>query len=32
VDEPEVEFGQQPPSGDPILEKALERLGEKKAA
>ncbi len=33
VDEPEVaEFGVQPPSGDPILEKAIERLSEKKAA
>ncbi|MDR1989458.1 MAG: PDZ domain-containing protein [Acidobacteriaceae bacterium] len=26
VDEPEVEFGQQPPTGDPILEKALEQI------
>ncbi len=32
VDEPEVKFGQMPPTGDPILEKALERLAEKKAA
>jgi carboxyl-terminal processing protease len=32
VDEPEVEFGQQPPTGDPILEKALEHLSEKTAA
>lgn len=32
VDEPDVEFGQPPPSADPILEKALERLTEKKAA
>lgn len=34
VDEPDVEFGQQPPTGDPILEKALERITgvEKKAA
>jgi len=32
VDEPDVEFGQQPAPGDPILDKALERLAEKKAA
>jgi carboxyl-terminal processing protease len=32
VQEPDVEFGQSPPPGDPILEKALERLAEKKAA
>jgi carboxyl-terminal processing protease len=32
VEEPEVEFGQAPPPGDPILDKALERLSEKKAA
>jgi len=33
VEEPDVtEFGAQPPSGDPILEKAIERLSEKKAA
>jgi carboxyl-terminal processing protease len=32
VQEPEVEFGQSPPPGDPILDKALERLAEKKAA
>ena len=32
VDEPDVEFGQAPPPGDPILDKALERLAEKKAA
>ena len=32
VDEPEGEFGQPPPATDPILDKALERLGEKKAA
>jgi carboxyl-terminal processing protease len=33
VEEPDVaEFGAQPPPGDPILEKALERLAEKKAA
>ena len=32
VDEPDVEFGQTPPTGDPILEKALERLTQKKAA
>jgi carboxyl-terminal processing protease len=33
VDEPEVvEFGQQAPTTDPILDKAIERLSEKKAA
>lgn len=32
VDEPDVEFGQPASSTDPILEKALERLQEKKAA
>jgi len=32
VDDPEVEFGQPPPTADPILDKALERLSEKKAA
>jgi carboxyl-terminal processing protease len=32
VDLPEVEFGQQAPAGDPALDKALERLVEKKAA
>lgn len=33
VDEPDVaEFGAQPPAGDPILDKAIERLSEKKAA
>jgi len=33
VDEPDVtEFGALPPAGDPILEKAIERLSEKKAA
>jgi len=32
VDEPDVEFGQPAPTTDPILEKALERLTEKKAA
>jgi carboxyl-terminal processing protease len=32
VQEPDVEFGQSPPAGDAILEKALERLAEKKAA
>jgi carboxyl-terminal processing protease len=32
VEEPEVEFGQGPPAGDPILDKAIERLSEKKAA
>ena len=32
VDEPDVEFGQPAPTTDPILDKALERLSEKKAA
>jgi carboxyl-terminal processing protease len=32
VDEPDVEFGQQAPTTDPILDKALEQLTEKKAA
>jgi carboxyl-terminal processing protease len=32
VDAPDVEFGQPEPSPDAILEKALERLTEKKAA
>ena len=32
VAEPEVDFGQTPPPGDPILEKALERATQKKAA
>jgi len=32
VDLPDVEFGQQAPAGDPALDKALERLAEKKAA
>ena len=32
VDEPDVEFGQTAPTTDPILDKALERLNEKKAA
>jgi carboxyl-terminal processing protease len=32
VDEPDVEFGQPAPTADPILDKALERLSEKKAA
>ena len=32
VDDPDVEFGQTPPPGDPILEKAIERLTAKQAA
>ena len=32
VDEPDVEFGQPPPTTDPALEKALERLTRKAAA
>jgi carboxyl-terminal processing protease len=32
VDEPDVEFGQPAPTEDPVLQKALQRLAEKKAA
>jgi carboxyl-terminal processing protease len=32
VDQPDVEFGAQPPAGDPTLDRALARLAEKKAA
>ena len=32
VDEPDVEFGQPAPTADPVLDKALEQLTEKKAA
>jgi carboxyl-terminal processing protease len=32
VDQPDVEFGQVAPPGDPILDKALERAAAKKAA
>jgi carboxyl-terminal processing protease len=32
VDEPDIEFGQTAPPGDSVLEKALERLADKKAA
>ncbi len=32
VDEPDVEFGQTPPPGDPTLDKAIERLSVKQAA
>jgi carboxyl-terminal processing protease len=32
VEQPTVEFGQTPPTNDPILEKALEGVPEKKAA
>jgi carboxyl-terminal processing protease len=32
VDQPDVEFGQPPPTTDPILEKAIERAAGKKAA
>lgn len=32
VEQPTIEFGQTPPAGDPILEKAIESLTEKKAA
>jgi len=32
VDEPDVEFGQPAPTDDPVLQKALQRFAEKKAA
>ena len=32
VDEPDVEFGQTPPPGDPTLDKAIERFSVKQAA
>jgi carboxyl-terminal processing protease len=32
VDEPDVEFGQPAPPGDPLLDKAIERLSMKQAA
>lgn len=32
VEEPDVDFGTVPPAGDPTLDRALERLAEKKAA
>jgi carboxyl-terminal processing protease len=32
VDQPDVKFGQAPPLTDPVLEKALERFTQKKAA
>jgi carboxyl-terminal processing protease len=32
VDEPSLNFGQAPPATDPVLEKALERFSQKKAA
>jgi carboxyl-terminal processing protease len=32
VDEPDVDFGQPAPTADPILERAIERVGQKKAA
>ena len=32
VEQPEVEFGAEPPAGDPTLDKAIARLAEKKAA
>jgi hypothetical protein len=32
VDEPEVEFGQPAPAADPVLDKAIEGLTQKKAA
>jgi C-terminal processing protease CtpA/Prc len=32
VDDPDIEFGAPAPTTDPILEKAIERLSDKKAA
>jgi carboxyl-terminal processing protease len=32
VDQPEVEFGSEPPTSDPTLQKALEHFAQKKAA
>jgi C-terminal processing protease CtpA/Prc len=32
VEAPEVEFGAAPPTADPILDKAIEAIGLKKAA
>jgi carboxyl-terminal processing protease len=32
IDEPEVEFGEPPPTGDPMLDAAIARLGVKAAA
>jgi carboxyl-terminal processing protease len=32
VEQPDVEFGAEPPAGDPTLDKALERVAEAKAA
>ena len=32
VDEPDVEFGSEPPAGDPILDRALQLFAQKKAA
>jgi hypothetical protein len=32
VDAPDVEFGSEPPTTDPILDKALQVVAEKKAA
>jgi carboxyl-terminal processing protease len=32
VDAPDVEFGSEPPTGDPILDKALQIVADKKAA
>jgi carboxyl-terminal processing protease len=32
VDEPDVEFGQPAPAADPVLDRAIERLTQKKAA
>ena len=32
VDDPDIEFGAPAPTTDPILDKAIERLSDKKAA
>jgi carboxyl-terminal processing protease len=32
VDQPDVEFGSEPPAGDPALDRAIEQLAQKKAA
>jgi carboxyl-terminal processing protease len=32
VDQPDIEFGQPAPTSDPVLDKALEQLADKKAA
>ena len=32
VEQPDIDFGAEPPSGDPTIDKAIERLSERKAA